>query len=135
MYLPPNSASNAAFLETLRLTLVHEIDRNGVPVGLDLADATPRSWLQPGRTIRVVAAPTSFGPISFTIHALAGSVRVSLTVPDRTSPRILRLRLRLPDGRPLRRVVVDGTPTGRFDARTETIDLTGRTGTLVISAE
>jgi hypothetical protein len=135
MYLPPNSASNAAFLETLRLTLVHEIDRNGAPVGLELAYATPRAWLQPGRTIRVVAAPTSFGPLSFTIQAFAGSVQVRLTVPGRTAPGILRLRLRLPDGRPLRRVVVNGSPTTRFSPRTETIDLGGRTGTLVIGAE
>ena len=31
MYLPPNSASNAAFLETLRLILVHETDLRGNP--------------------------------------------------------------------------------------------------------
>jgi hypothetical protein len=43
MYLPPNNASNAAFLETLRSLLVHEArDAEGAPVGLELAFATPR---------------------------------------------------------------------------------------------
>ena len=43
MYLPPNGASNAAFLETLRLMLVHETTgADGTPAGLELAYATPR---------------------------------------------------------------------------------------------
>ena len=135
MYLPPNSTSNAAFLETLRLTLVHELDgRNGAPRGLELAYATPRAWLRPGRTIRV-SAPTSFGPISYTIAARPGSVHVTLHVPDLGPLRILRLRLRLPDRTPLRAVVLNGRPFSRFDARTETIDLSGRHGTLTLSAE
>ena len=62
MYLPPNSTSNASFLETLRLTLLHETaDRQGVPDGLEVAFATPRAWLAPGRRIAARAVPTSFG--------------------------------------------------------------------------
>ena len=44
MYLPPNGASNAAFLQTLRALLVHETrDAEGAPTGLELAlrDAAP----------------------------------------------------------------------------------------------
>src|SRR5262249_46639194 len=40
MSLPPNGAANAAFLETLRLLLVHETGD-----GLELAYSTPRAWL------------------------------------------------------------------------------------------
>ena len=54
MFLPPNSASNSAFLETLRLMLVHEVrGPSGAPRGLELAFATPRSWLQTGKQIAV----------------------------------------------------------------------------------
>ncbi len=60
MYLPPNSTSNAAFLETLRLMLVHETAAGG----LELAYATPRAWLAAGKRIAVNRAPTGFGPIS-----------------------------------------------------------------------
>jgi hypothetical protein len=136
MYLPPNSTSNAAFLETLRLTLIHEVaDRDGLPQGLELAYATPRAWLRPGRTIRVSAAPTSFGPISYTIAAQQRSVHVSLTVPNQAPLHTLRLRLRLPDQTPLRAVMLNGKPFLHFDAKTETIDLSGQTGTLTLAAE
>src|SRR5262249_10295114 len=134
MYLPPNSASNAAFLETLRLTLLHEVvDREGRPCGLELAFATPRAWLRPGAVIRVRSAPTSFGPLSYTIATGKRSVRVTLTVPSGPL-RDLRLRLRLPDERPLRAVSLNGRHFFHFDARTETVDLSGQTGTLSLTA-
>ncbi|MGZ8694432.1 MAG: hypothetical protein ACXWYS_03230, partial [Gaiellaceae bacterium] len=58
MYLPPNGAANAAFLETLRLMLVYEpLDRQARPLGLELAFATPRAWLAPGRRIAVHRLP------------------------------------------------------------------------------
>ncbi len=70
MYLPPNSVSNDAFLETLRLMLVQE------PAGgLRLAFATPRAWLAPGKQIVVSAAPTSFGPLSYSLTASAHEVQ------------------------------------------------------------
>jgi hypothetical protein len=138
MYLPPNSVSNASFLETLRLMLVHETARpDGGPRGLELAYATPRAWLLPGRKIQVERAPTSFGPISFSIEARERSVNVSLRVPRRAPPRTLRLRLRMPHRAHIAGVVLDGRSFRHFDAATETIDLSGRTGklTLVIRYE
>jgi hypothetical protein len=125
-YLPPNSVSNAAFLETLRLILVHEtIDTNGAPKGLELAFATPRAWLAPGKRIEVRNVPTSFGLLSYAIEAGTTSAHVSITVPSRSAPRALRLRLRpRGDRRPV------STTAGRLDRRTGTIDLSGRRGTL-----
>ena len=131
MYLPPNSASNAAFLETLRLMLVHETSaRDGNPHGLELAFATPRAWLRPGRRIVARRAPTSFGPVSFTIDSRARSVHVSLDVPDRAPLRTLRLRLRLPPGNRMTDAALDGRPFHRIDPRAETIDLSGQAGNL-----
>jgi hypothetical protein len=131
MYLPPNGASNAAFLETLRAMLVHEtVNRNGVPKGLELAFATPRRWLRAGRRIVVRRAATSFGHLSFSIETEARLIRVSLEVPRRASLRTLKLRLRLPRGNRIRSVALNGRSYRRFDARAETIDLSGRRGTL-----
>ena len=108
-YLPPNGTSNAAFLETLRLLVVHEsTDARGVPRGLELAYATPRGWLRPGKTIEVRQLATSFGPISYTLTASEGSVAASIDVPDREPLRNLRLRLRLLEGERIRAVFVDG---------------------------
>jgi len=135
MYLPPNGASNGTFLETLRLMLVHEThDGAGEPSGLQLAYATPRAWLQPGKRIEVRRAPTSFGPVSFSIAAGTGSVRVVVDVPKRTAPRSVTLRLRLPHGLRLTRVTVGGKPWRRFDRASGTVDLSGRTGTVELTA-
>jgi hypothetical protein len=129
-YLPPNSVNNAAFLETLRLTLVHETrDPDGAPRGLELAFATPRTWLAPGKRIAVTAAPTSFGPLTYTLQSTTTAVRATIDVPARARPHELRLRLRLPSGR--RVVSVD---VGRLDRGTSTIDLSGRTGTIELEA-
>jgi hypothetical protein len=135
MYLPPNGASNGTFLETLRLMLVHETrDPAGEPHGLQLAYATPRPWLQPGKRIEVRRAPTSFGPVSFSIAAGTGSVRVVVDVPKRPAPKAVSLRLRLPHGLRLTRVTVGGKPWRRFDRASGTVDLSGRTGTVELTA-
>jgi hypothetical protein len=129
MYLPPNGASNASFLETLHLMLVHETrGRNGIPRGLELAFSTPRAWLRPGKQIVVRDAPTSFGPLSYSIAARTRSVRVGIDLPGRREPRTIRLRLRLPSGGRMSEVTLDGHRFARFDRASATIDLTGLAG-------
>jgi hypothetical protein len=135
-YLPPNGASNASFLETLRLLLVHESrDRALAPRGLDLAFATPRAWLEPGRRISVRGAPTSFGPVSFSLAARETTISATVDVPTWSPVPSLRLRVRLPDGKRIARVTLNGLPYQRFDARTQTIDLSGRNGRLALVVE
>ena len=135
MYLPPNSTSNAAFLETLRVMLVHERrGPDGQPRGLELAYSTPRAWLAPGRRIRVDRLPTSFGPLTYELDAGAGEIRGTVAVPSRRAPSSLRLRLRLPAGNRLVAVQLEGRPWTRFNAHSGTIDLSGRTGTATFTA-
>jgi hypothetical protein len=129
MYLPPNGAANAAFLETLRLMLVYEpLDRQARPRGLELAFATPRAWLAPGRRIAVHRLPTSFGVVSYTLVAGKDAVRVTMDVPVRGRLRSLRLRLRLPYGRRVTSVAFDGRPLRSFDRADGTIRLPPRPG-------
>ena len=123
MYMPPNSGANASFLETLRLLLLHERrGPKGAAAGLDLAFATPRAWLAPGKTISVTGAPTSFGKVSYSLARTGNVVSVQLTLPPRANAR---LRLRLPPGE---RIAT--TSLGKLDAATATIDLRGDQGTL-----
>ena len=64
--------------------LVHETATpDGAPRGLELAYSTPRAWLAPGKRIVVSGAPTSFGPISFTIDSAADSIHARLRIPRR----------------------------------------------------
>jgi hypothetical protein len=74
--------------------------------------------------------PTSFGPVSYSLEARARSVHVSLDAPGRVSGGALELRLRLPGGLRMTRVTLNGRPFRRFDSRTETVDLSGRSGHL-----
>ena len=88
MYLPPNGASNAAFLQTLRSLLVHESrDEVGAPIGLELAFATPRPWLRAGRRMTVRRVPTSFGPVSYSVVARSDTISATVDVPARPAPR------------------------------------------------
>ena len=129
MFRPPNTANNAFFLETLRLMLVHEtVGADGAPSGLELAYSTPRSWLRAGRRIVVRGARTSFGPVSYSLVARRGSVRVRVAVSAR-APRTLRLRLRLPVGERVAGVSGRGGRSfDRYDARSGTVDLSGLRG-------
>ena len=134
MYMPPNTASNSAFLETLRLMLVHETrDLDGTPVGLDLAFATPRPWLASGKRIAVNAAPTSFGALTYEIRRIKSHLFALVQVPTRHPPRTMKLRLRVPGGLHVKAVRVNGHRRP-FDRRTGTVDLSGLRGTLDIVA-
>jgi hypothetical protein len=134
MYLPPNGASNAAFLETLRLMLVHETrDRRGAPTGLQLAYATPRGWLRAGRRIAVANAPTSFGTLAYELSARGSAVAIHVEVPEHATH--LTLRLRLPRGERLAGVTLDGKPFPRVDRAAGTIDLSGLAGTVQLEAQ
>lgn len=131
-YLPPNGASNGTFLETLRLMLVHETrDPSGEPRGLELAFATPRAWLAPGKRIAVQRLPTGFGPLSYSVESSGRTVRVSIDVPRRAPLNSLRLRLRLPSGDR----VVDMTVDGRRTAPSATVGLPTRPGHLEVVAQ
>ena len=88
---------------------------------LELAFATPRGWLRDGKTIAVRDAPTSFGPLSYSIARTGNTIRFDVQGPPRPV-HSLRLRLRLPHGTAIRSVDVGGRAV-RFDRSTGTIDL------------
>ncbi len=130
MFMPPNAGANASYLGTLRELLVHERrGPRGAPVGLDLAFSTPRAWLTDGRSIEVRDAPTSFGKLSYSVTRTGTSVVARLVLP-RTGD--VRLRLRLPAGERLTRVLVGSSSVVAGPAGT--IDLGARHGTLLVRA-
>src|SRR5437870_1416848 len=102
MYLPPNSTSDAFFLWTLRYLLVQDwdMDDDGSPETLRLCFATPKRWLEDGKTIRLEKAPTAFGPISFMIESKLkqGEILAKIELPARNARKQTLLRIRVPDG-------------------------------------
>ena len=63
-YLPPNSASNATFLTTLRYLLIQDwdLDDDGKPETLRLLDAIPPRWITDAKILYVGNAPTRLRP-------------------------------------------------------------------------
>lgn len=101
-YCPPNSAGNAHFLQMLRYLLVQDwdLDDDGKPESLRLAFATPKRWLENGKTIKVERAPTAFGPVSFRMesHLERGEIIAEVDPPQRNHPKSILFRARVPDG-------------------------------------
>ncbi|HKB39077.1 MAG TPA: hypothetical protein VKD72_21745, partial [Gemmataceae bacterium] len=129
LYLPPNSASNATFLTTLRYLLVQDwdLDDDGKPETLRLLDAIPPRWLEEEAAIEVKKAPTAFGEVTLRVESRLTKREVVVTVeaPPRPVGKWL-LRLPNPPGYQVTEVFIDEQKLVRdADGR---VDLTGRTG-------
>jgi hypothetical protein len=136
-YGTPCSANNNAFLLPLRLMLVRESfnRETGMPDNLYLAHATPREWLEDGKTIQVNDAPTCFGMVSYklTSHLAEDRIDANVSLPDRNPAKIVSIRLRVPPGKVIETVSIDGKPYAQFNSATETIDLSGLAGSVNLS--
>ena len=86
-----------------------------------LAQATPRKWLEDGKKIEVRRAPTYFGPVSLQMESQARSGKILATVEfeGNNPPQLLLIRVRHPDGKPIRSITVDGQDWKDFDSRKE----------------
>jgi hypothetical protein len=131
-YLPPNTASNAAFLTTLRYLLIQDwdLDDDGRPETLRLCDAIPARWLGDAgspKRIRIENAPSAFGGLNFAVDSRPkqGQIVVDLEAPPRPPTR---WTLRLPDPAGYR---TSGARVGDVELKRDAsgrVDLSGRTG-------
>ncbi len=100
--LPPNSAANGHFLSMLRYILVQDTDLNddGKPETLRLCFATPKRWLEEGKSFKVERAPTAWGQVSLKMesHLSKGEVVAEVDLPSRNVAEKILLRARVPDG-------------------------------------
>jgi hypothetical protein len=106
-YFGPPSTDGAWF-ELYRNMLVMERDDDS----LLLAGFTPRRWLEDGKRIEVLRAPTRFGELSMTVRSAAAAKKIEaeIQMPDRVRLSSLLVRLRHPSGAPIRGVQVNGRP-------------------------
>jgi hypothetical protein len=123
-YFGPPSTDGAWF-DLYRHMLIREQDDNS----LLLLAATPRKWLQDGKAVSVEGAPSYYGPISFTVRseAATGKLRAEIQMPERSRPKVLLVRLRHPEARPLRAVTVNGQAWTDFDPNKEWVRIKGPT--------
>lgn len=101
---------------------------------LRLAPAVPLEWMRDGHGVSVRDMATYFGPVSYSIVPETSSRQITaeITPPRRNAPARLDIRLRHPDGLPIRSVKVNGEEWERFDAERSTVALDGRTDYLVV---
>ena len=114
---PPST--DGAWAELYRNMLIREA-AGGT---LFLGQAVPRRWLRDGKRIEIERAPTDYGLLSLRIESRAarGEIEASVSIEQRKTPQVLLVRLRHPDAKPIRAVVVNGSPYGGFDAKQEWI--------------
>jgi hypothetical protein len=109
------------FLCQSRMMLVQERGPD-----LWLAPMVTDRWLHDGQSISVRNAPTRFGKVSYTIRSASARGRIDAEIqPPSPSSELRRivLRIRHPEGKPIRSVTVQGQPHRDFDAKTYTIAL------------
>jgi hypothetical protein len=115
-YMPPST--DGAWFELYRNMLIQERDDDS----LRLCQATPRTWLEAGKTIRVERAPTYYGPITMRIESRPGAneirAQIELSGTYRT-PKAIYLRLRHPQEKAVRAVMINGRRWTDFDLKRE----------------
>jgi hypothetical protein len=96
-----------------------------------LAPFVTSNWFKDEMHIAVKSAPTRFGVVSYRIDSNASRGRIGATIepPTRSAPKAIVLRLRHPEGKPMKTATVDGRPPIEFDPKKETIRFapTGKT--------
>ncbi|MHB8524401.1 MAG: hypothetical protein ACYDH9_27080 [Limisphaerales bacterium] len=107
------------FIQWMRDLLV--LERGEV---LDLGLGVPRRWMADGQQIKIERAATYFGPVDLEIdsHAARGEAVARVRLGTTAAPGAIGLRLRSPDGRPIRSATVNGR-AAKVDAKRQLIEL------------
>jgi len=89
-----------------------------------LAYGVPGNWLEDGKIIEVKKVQTCFGPFNYHIesHVSKGFITAELTASLKMSPSVIRLKLRHPEGKKIRKVELNGEKWKNFDKEVITIN-------------
>jgi hypothetical protein len=92
---------------------------------LILAQATPRAWLEDGKDISVKNSLTEFGRLTYNVHSRAkiGSIEATFQLESEQPGTTVLLRLRHPEGKPIRSVTVNGKEWHDFDVHEEWVQI------------
>jgi hypothetical protein len=119
VWFKPSDEAQSTFW--LRLMLIYE-DGNE----LNLAMATPRKWLEHGKSIKVERSMTYFGDMGYEICsevAARGRITMILQPPTRNAPEAINIRFRHPQRKPMKGVMVNGKSWSNFDREKELVRL------------
>jgi hypothetical protein len=90
-----------------------------------LAPFVTSNWMKEGEVVSIKNAPSFFGPVSYKItsHTADGYIEAVVTPPTRETPKSIVIRLRHPDGKLMRSVIVNGKSWKDFDPKKEIVHL------------
>lgn len=92
-----------------------------------LARATPDEWLAEGKKISVLDAPTRFGKIGYEIRSNIDRGKISAVVHIPTGyGATVKLRLRVPGGKQIRAVTLNGAEWKDFSAQEQAVTVPAR---------
>jgi len=119
----PHVHSIASLIRMFRTMMIQE--RDG---GLYLLQGTPRRWMEQGKVLTITEAPTWYGALSLEVRSdiEARLIKAHIQFPERIGATPVRLRLRLPDGKRIERVQVNGQAHPGVEG--DSIILKGATG-------
>ena len=101
-----------------------------------LAPFLPSYWMEDGKGIEVSNVPTYFGTVGFSIssHIGEGFIEAEIEFTEEKRAERLVLRLRHPEGKEMKKVLVDGKEHKEFDETRECIFLKPKRGKILIKA-
>ena len=102
-----------------------------------LAPMVTNRWLEDGKKVAVRNAPTQFGPVGYDIlsHVGQGFIEASIQPPTRNVPKQMVIRIRHPEGKPMKTVTVDGKSHVDFDPAREIVRLAPSTHPIQVRVE
>ena len=113
-YAPYATPSELNIPVLTRWMLVFE-DPNEPILWLD--KAAPQHWLENGKKIGVSGAPTRFGTVSYELRSeiAKGKILGTVSLPAGPANPTVNLRVRVPGGKKMKSVLVNGKPWKDFD--------------------
>lgn len=107
------------FVQWMRQMLVLERGQS-----LELGLGVPQAWMRDGQQVSIQRAATFFGPLDLQIRsrANAGEIEATVRLSKTDKPETIALRLRHPEGRPIKSATVNGKPA-QFNAGRQLIAL------------
>lgn len=102
-----------------------------------LAPMVTSQWLKNGMKVEIGNAPTRFGPVSYKITSAVadGHIDAEIQPPTRGTPKQIVIRLRHPDGKPMKSVTVNGQSHQDFDPVKEIVKLAPTTEKITVRAD
>ena len=82
-----------------------------------LGQGIPRAWLRPGKRIGVENACTHFGKMSLMYEADEVGITATLQGPERNPPSRIKLRFRMPVGKGVSALTVNGKEWSDYDGK------------------